>query len=126
MLATLASLVSMADHDPCETAPGGVDYSSAWLDDHWSTRPPMLFECGGAKHRIGGWAVIDDRWKLIIDVDGDGRERPGRLYDLMADPGETHDRARDGEKEKAVLDRLERILRAELAGAGWTSLADPG
>lgn len=126
MLATLASLASMPDYGPRVAPAGGMDQSSSWLGGNWSARPPTLFECGGAKHRIGSWAVIDDNWKLIVDVDDDGREGPERLYNLVADPGETHDCARDGQNERAVVTRLAGILRDELVGASWTWLAGPG
>lgn len=120
VLPTLASLAGAAL--PTDFASEGLDRSSAWLGTASGPRPPLLFECGGARHRIGGWAVIDGAYKLIVELDEDGREAAKRLYDLDADPGERSDRASE---RPAVVSRLERHLHGELRDAGWATLADP-
>jgi arylsulfatase A-like enzyme len=57
-------------------------------------------------------AVVTERWKYVEHFD----ERPGELFDLVADPGETVDLAR-AEPEIAA-DLRKRVL-------GWYFLSDP-
>jgi arylsulfatase A-like enzyme len=124
-LLALASTAGPGSPEATTAAFEGVDQSRGWLGDCWAQRPATLFECGGARHRIGGWAVIERQWKLIIEVDDDGREGPRRLYDLAVDPGEQRDRSNEAGEASAMLLQLEQTLRAELTRAGWVSLADP-
>ncbi|MEN8183071.1 MAG: sulfatase-like hydrolase/transferase, partial [Myxococcota bacterium] len=58
-------------------------------------------------------SVVDGRWKLIVDHDGDDR-----LFDLSEDPGEKHDLLADqSERAEAMRGLLEaRIARRE---RGW-------
>jgi len=124
-LLALASTAGPGSPEATTAAFEGVDQSRGWLGDCWAQRPATLFECGGARHRIGGWAVIERQWKLIIEVDDDGREGPCRLYDLAVDPGEQHDRSNEAGEARAMLLQLGQVLRDELTRAGWASLADP-
>lgn len=68
------------------------------------------------------WALRKGGWKLILSRERDFYGSPMReLYDLEADPGETHNRAAEDVARADAMEReLERLLTSRLAKAGRT------
>lgn len=107
---------------PKEMKPDGEDRSAALLGKPQPTRTRPLFweygrndrffaypnvkNGGRANDRSPNVAVRDGNWKLLVNADGSGTE----LYDVVADPGETKNRA---------ADQLEVAARLRTAVLEW-------
>ena len=96
LCATIASIVGA--ELPPEAAPDSFDVSAALLGSEYES---PLREAVVSHSENGSFAVRRGRWKLILRTDGSGGwvaprdepasdERPGQLFDLVADPAETH------------------------------------
>lgn len=93
---------------PDEAALDGTDVSSTLRGQPVLRQRPLLWEYGRnnetfayppGKDRSPNVAILDGKWKLLINADGTGAE----LYDLAADPNETTDVSADN---REITDRL--------------------
>jgi arylsulfatase A-like enzyme len=93
----------------------GVDMSDALFGKRPMRRQPLFFEYGrntnsftfprDSRNRSPNVAIRDGKWKLLVNADGSGAE----LYDIVADPKETADVARENGQH------VRRLTRAALA-----------
>jgi arylsulfatase A-like enzyme len=89
VLPTLAGLAGVR-LDP----PRALDGRNLWPELSGAAadaREPVAFACeDGAERR---YALVDERWKIVESVRGDGPASPPQLFDVIADPLETKDAA---------------------------------
>jgi len=95
LLPTIAALAGVAV--PASLAADGEDLSAVWLGKPAAPRKPLhwewLFTVQGPQDGYAPplLAIRDGTWKLFVAHDGSGAQ----LYDIPADPGESHDVAAD-------------------------------
>src|SRR5690606_13580352 len=82
-----------------------------------------LHYLGGSREgQVTYRAVRDDRWKLIVAVDAEGRVQPSELYDLGSDVSERFDRLEDhpdiAERLTQVAQQFYAEIRQNLRPAG--------
>jgi arylsulfatase A-like enzyme len=100
------------------------------FDGTTNARPPIVFHFddhgkpGAKKSEVGhvGFAVVDGRWKLLTDR----ANREARLYDVVADVGETKDVAATNPQELTRLQGIrEAWWKAVQAKPGFTATRSP-
>lgn len=130
LLPSIAALVKSAGDAqplPPEAAEDGIDLSRAIVGADEIAGPGAGDGAGRGSRPLvhhsvfGHFAIRSDEWKLILGTRGSGGwpppsdgapdwDGPGQLYDLVADPGEEHDRHFD---RPDVVERLRRALEHE-------------
>ena len=121
LFATVAGLLGR--ELPSGAAPDSFDVSPALLGE---PTEEALREALVSHSENGSFAIRRGRWKLILRTDGSGGwveprdrpasdDRPGQLYDLVADPGETRNRF---DEEPEVVRELAALLARYRASEG--------
>jgi arylsulfatase A-like enzyme len=115
---TLAALAGVAI--PAGACPDSRDELDTLLGDDREGRPHLVHEARGLSLRLGRWKYVPagrhrdhlGPWETVA-VDP-----PGALYDLEADPGETHDLSGERPGKLAELRTLLERIRQQPDGDG--------
>jgi arylsulfatase A len=103
-----------------------IDGRDLWpvLAGETAASPHRYFHyiAGGPEGQVNSRGIRDERWKLVLTMEADGRVKPQELYDLGEDPGERFDRLKQrpeiAQRLSAAAQEFHSELRTHLRPAG--------